>query len=313
MSARSVAPDSFSIPVRIEKLVVVGVGLIGGSCALALKRAGVVGTVVGIGRTAANLDEAQHLGVIDRARRLGEEWTHELRDADVVLVATPVAQYPALFAAIAQGIGTNTVVTDAGSTKQDVIHAARATFGERLGRFVPAHPVAGAANSGAGAAVATLFDGRTVITTPLAETDPEALQRVSALWQACGAHVVAAGPEEHDRIFAAISHLPHLLAFAYVDELAARPDATQMFAQAGSGFRDFTRIAGASPEMWRDIALANRVALQHELGQYRSALERLASALDARDGAALERIFSQSRAARRGWEAAFGDRNASEE
>ncbi len=298
---------------RIEKLAVVGVGLIGGSCALALKRAGAVGTVIGIGRTAANLDAALRLRVIDRALRVGDDWTGELRDADVVLVAAPVAQFPALFARIAEAAGPDAVVTDAGSTKQDVIHAARAAFGERIRRFVPAHPMAGADSSGAAAATATLYEGRTVITTPLAETDSGALQRVKALWQTCGARVVAFGADEHDRIFAAISHLPHLLAFAFVDALAARPESAQMFAHAGTGFRDFTRIAAASPEMWRDIALANRAALQDELGRYRSALAQLARALDAQDGAELERIFARSRAARRGWEAAFGDGHVSEE
>jgi prephenate dehydrogenase len=297
----------------IRKLVIVGVGLIGGSCALALKRAGAVGTVVGIGRTAANLEVALKAGVVDRALRLDEDWTAELRDADMVLVAAPVAQYPALFAAIAPAVGPKAVVTDAGSTKQDVIRAARVAFGERIARFVPAHPVAGAATSGAGAASATLYDGRTVITTPLVSTDLDAAERVDALWRACGARVLRIDPEAHDRIFAAVSHLPHLLAFAFVEQLAARPDAAELFAQAGTGFRDFTRIAAASPEMWRDIALANHEALQRELGEYRGALERLAAALDARDGVALERIFAHSSVARRRWEAIYGAGSASEE
>ena len=298
---------------RIDKLAVVGVGLIGGSCALALKRAGVVGTIVGIGRTAANLDDALRLGIIDRARRLSEDWAGELRGADVVLVAAPVAQYAALFAAIGRAVGDDAVVTDAGSTKQDVIDAARTAFGAGFRRFVPAHPVAGAAHSGASAVLATLYDGRTVITTPVAETDPEAVTRVNALWNACGARVVPMGPDEHDRIFATVSHLPHLLAFAYVDELAGRPEAEQMLAHAGTGFRDFTRIAAGSPEMWRDIALSNRTALQRELDDYRNALTRLTAALDARDGAALERIFARSRATRQAWESAYGDGGASEE
>jgi prephenate dehydrogenase len=291
--------------VHIDKLVVVGVGLIGGSCALALKRAAVVGTVVGVGRTQANLDDAVRLQVIDRGLRLDEAWVAELGDADVVLVAAPVAQCTELFRAIAPAIGPGTVVTDAGSTKQDVVAAARATFGDRLAQFVPAHPIAGSAHSGAGAAFAALYDGRTVITTALPETDPRALRRVTELWTACGAEVLALDPAQHDRIFAAVSHLPHLLAFAYLAELATRPDATQMLAQAGSGFRDFTRIAGGSPEMWRDIALANRDALQGELAAYRAALHRLATALEARDGAELIRIFGRSREARVRWDAKF--------
>ncbi len=174
---------------RIEKLVVVGVGLIGGSCALALRRANAVGTVVGVGRTAANLDDAMRLGIVDRARRLDEDWTRELHDADVVLVAAPVAQYPALFAAIAPALGAQTVVTDAGSTKQDVIAAARAAFGAALPRFVPGHPIAGTEHTGAAAAFATLFNGRNVILTPLPETAPAAVDRVAALWLASGARV----------------------------------------------------------------------------------------------------------------------------
>ena len=298
---------------RIDKLVIVGVGLIGGSCALALKRAGALGTVVGVGRTAANLADARRLGIIDRALQLDDDWTSELGDADVVLVATPVAQYPAVFAALAPAVGPDTVVTDAGSTKQDVIASAHSSFGRNISRFVPAHPVAGAARSGASAASAALYDGRTVLVTPLPATDPAALERVRALWVSCGARVDAIDAEAHDRIFAAISHLPHLLAFAYMDALAQRPDAAQVVAQAGTGFRDFTRIAAASPEMWRDIALANHGALRFELRQYREALEKLSVALDAGDGAALERIFARSQAARRQWEAAFGNNNAGEE
>jgi prephenate dehydrogenase len=299
--------------VRIAKLVVVGVGLIGGSCALALRRADAVGQVVGVGRTQANLNDAVRLSVIDRAWLLGDDWARELRDADTVLVAAPVAQYAELFRIIAPAIGSGTVVTDAGSTKQDVIEAARAAFGPRLPSFVPAHPIAGTARSGASAAHAALYDDRTVILTPVPETDPSALERVRALWQACGARVATLEAAQHDRIFAAVSHLPHLLAFAYVAELAARPDAAQLLAHGGSGFRDFTRIAGASPEMWRDIALANRVALREELGAYRSALETLAGALDSGDGAALEQVFARSRTARQAWEAVSGHRRESGE
>jgi prephenate dehydrogenase len=288
---------------RIEKLVVVGVGLIGGSCALALRRANAVGTIVGVGRTAANLDDATRLGVIDRARRLDEDWTGELGDADVVLVAAPVAQCPVLFAAIAPAIGPQTVVTDAGSTKQDVIAAARAAFGAALPRFVPGHPIAGTEHTGAAAAFATLFGGRNVILTPLPETAPAAVDRVAALWHASGARVTMLGPERHDAIFAAVSHLPHVLAFALVAELAARPDADAYFDHAASGFRDFTRIAGGSPEMWRDIALANRVALLAEIDRYQDALDAARTLIATGDAPALAALFERASAARRAWEA----------
>jgi len=288
---------------RIEKLVVVGVGLIGGSCALALKRANAVGTVVGIGRTAANLDDAMRLGIVDRALPLSDDWTGELQEADVVLVAAPVAQFPELFAAIAPAVGAQTVVTDAGSTKQDVIAAARATFGAALPRFVPGHPIAGTEHTGAAAAFATLFDGRNVILTPVSETKPAASDRVAAMWQAAGARVTTLAADRHDAIFAAVSHLPHVLAFALVAELAARPDADAYFDHAASGFRDFTRIAAGSPEMWRDIALANRAALLAEMDRYGEALNDARALIAAGDGQALAALFKRASVARRAWEA----------
>jgi prephenate dehydrogenase len=289
--------------VRIAKLVVVGVGLIGGSCALALKRVGAVGEVVGIGRTRSNLDAALARSVIDRACTLDDRWTRELSDADVVLVATPVAQFPALFASMAAAIGPATVVTDAGSTKQDVIAAARTAFGDALPRFVPGHPIAGTEHTGAAAAFASLFDGRNVVLTPLPETTRDATRRVASLWQTCGARVTTLEAARHDAVFAAVSHLPHVLAFALVAELAARPDAAAYFDHAASGFRDFTRIAAGSPEMWRDIALANRDALLAEIDRYGDALDRARTLVAAGDGKGLAALFQQASVARRAWEA----------
>jgi len=290
--------------VRIAKLVVVGVGLIGGSFALALRRAGAVGTVVGVGRGRGNLDVAKARGIVDRTYTLADDWTRELFDADVVLVAAPVAQYPSLFEAIAPAIGPRTVVTDAGSTKQDVVAAAAKAFGVRAERFVPAHPIAGTEHSGAAAAFPTLFRDRTTILTPGAHTASDAVAIVRAMWETCGARVSILDPAQHDRIFAAVSHLPHVLAFALVAELAARPDAADVFAHAASGFRDFTRIAGSSPEMWRDIALANRAALSDALRDYRTMLDRMAQAIERGDGVALEELFAQASDARRRWQAA---------
>jgi prephenate dehydrogenase len=286
----------------IQRLVVIGVGLIGGSCALALKATGAVREVVGVGRTRANLDEARTRGIVDRAYTLDEAWTGELGAADVVLVATPVGEIGPLLASIARHAGTATVVTDAGSTKQDVVAAARSAFGANLDRFVPAHPVAGTEHSGAAAAFATLFRDRTTVLTPLPETSPVAVGTVRSMWERCGARVIELDPAEHDRIFAAVSHLPHVLAFALVAQLAARPDAADLFAHAASGFRDFTRIAGSSPEMWRDIALANRSALSEAIANYRAMLDDVAAAIAAGDGAALERVFAQASLARRRWQ-----------
>ena len=299
---------SLATPTRQEptvgRLVVVGVGLIGASFALALKAAGQVREVVGVGRGQPNLDDALRLGVIDRGVTLGGDWTRELAGADVVLLATPVAQYPELLRTIAPQVGTATILTDAGSTKQDVIAAARAALGPAFARFVPAHPIAGTEHSGAAAAFATLFRDRNVVLTPVAETDPRAVARVGALWTSCGARLRTLAPAVHDRVFAAVSHLPHVLAFALVDAFADRPDSEEIFRFAASGFRDFTRIAASSPEMWRDIALANRDALLAEIAAYRAQLDRVTALLEARDGAALAAVFDHARAARRAWEAA---------
>lgn len=281
--------------------MVIGVGLIGGSVALALKARRQVGEVVGVGRSRANLATALESNVIDRGLTLEEPWTRELADADIVLLATPVAQFPQLLAAMAAALGKRTVVTDAGSTKQDVVNAAVAHLGSALPRFVPAHPIAGTENSGAGAAFASLYEGRDTIVTPLPLTDPQALASVHALWELCGARVLSLAPAVHDRIFAAVSHLPHLVASVYMAELAGRSDAGTTLGLAGTGFRDFTRIAAASPEMWRDITLANRDALLDELNALGKALESIRSSLQSSDRGAIERLFCAASEARRAW------------
>lgn len=291
-------------PAPVAKLVVLGVGLIGGSFALALRAAGRVGQVVGVGRGEANLATAVELGIVDRYRLLADDWPDELATADLVVIAAPVAQYPSLFAAMAGRLGTATLVTDAGSTKQDVIAAARVLPAAEFARFVPAHPIAGTEHSGAVAAFATLFTDRNVVLAPVADTDPAAVARVGALWECCGARLRSLSPAAHDRVFAAVSHLPHLLAFALVDAFAARPDRDDIFRFAASGFRDFTRIAASSPEMWRDIALANRPALLDEIAAFRAQLDRVTAMLEAADGAALAAVFERARTARRAWGAA---------
>jgi prephenate dehydrogenase len=291
-------------PQRIDRLVVIGVGLIGGSFALALKAAGSIGTVTGVGRGQSNLEEAVKLGIIDRFATLDGNWLADVAVADVVMLATPVAQYPALFHAMAPRLHPHTIVTDAGSTKQDVIAAARAELGRALPRFVPGHPIAGTERSGAAAAFSTLYVDRNVVLTPASETDPLAVATVAAAWEACGGRVRAMDAATHDRILAAVSHLPHLLSFTLVDEIAARQNAEELLRFAAGGFRDFTRIAASSPEMWRDIALANRAALGAEIASFRAHLDRVAAMIEAGDGKALERVFANARMARRGWETA---------
>jgi prephenate dehydrogenase len=279
------------------KLVIFGVGLIGGSVALALRKAGAVRHIVGVDRNNEMLEDALRLGVIDTAAHGADCVT----DADIVLLAAPVAQMGPLMTAIAPYLSPGTIVTDAGSAKTAIIDAARANLGEYLPRFVPGHPIAGTEKNGVTAASAHLYQGCTTVLTPLAETDETALEAVRTLWQLCGARVSTMPAETHDRIFAAVSHLPHLLAFALVDEIALRPNAEQLFGFAASGFRDFTRIAGSSPEMWRDICLANRSALLAELDAYLAQLSRLREIVAAGDGAALEMLFKNASEARNTW------------
>jgi prephenate dehydrogenase len=280
------------------KVVIFGVGLIGGSFALALKAAEQVEEVVGFGRSLATLTQALDLGIIDR---VGANAGQEVADADLVLIATPVGQMPEIMERIAPYLGPETVVTDGGSTKSDVATVARSAFGERIGQFVPAHPIAGAENSGAAAARADLYREKKVVLTPLSENPVLNVARVRSAWEWCGALIHELRPEEHDRIFAAVSHLPHLLSFALVHELALRENRDLLFSFAASGFRDFTRIAASHPEMWRDICLANRAALLEELDRYRSQLDELHVVLQRGDGAALEKTFDIARTARRDW------------
>ena len=281
----------------IDTLVVTGVGLIGGSFALALKAAGQVRHVIGVGRGRANLEDALRLGLIDEIGEAADAYAR----ADFILVATPVGQMARVFAAIAPVLKPGAVVTDGGSTKCDVVALARTAFGARIGQFVPAHPIAGAELNGASAARAELYRGKKLVLAALPETDPAAAARVASAWQACGARVFPMSPEMHDKTFAAVSHLPHVLAFALVDEIARKPHADLLFQYAASGFRDFTRIAGGSPEMWRDISLANRSALLTEIDEYAARLADVRAMIDSSDSAALDAVFSNARDARRAW------------
>ncbi|HRH80362.1 MAG TPA: prephenate dehydrogenase/arogenate dehydrogenase family protein [Thiobacillaceae bacterium] len=282
----------------IRRLAVIGVGLIGGSLALALRRKGMVKEVVGCGRGRANLEQAEHLGIIDR---IADTPAEAVIGADMVFVAVPVGAMPALFAAIAPVLEPDGIVTDAGSTKSDVVEAARRHLGERVGRFVPAHPIAGAEKSGARAARPELFKDKHLIITPLADNAPADIKQVRTMWQACGAQVEEMPPEVHDRVFAAVSHLPHLAAFALMEELAGREEADVFFRYAGSGFRDFTRIAGSHPEMWRDIALANHLAVLAELDLYIDKLKAIRGLIERADGPSLEELFARARGAREQW------------
>lgn len=282
----------------LGRLVVVGVGLIGGSFAAALRRAGSVGDIVGMGRSADSTREALELGLIDRAE---SDWAKALDGADLVMLAMPVGQMDEVMRQMLPHLPPHTVVTDAGSTKGDVVAAARRHFASRIGQFVPGHPIAGAEKSGPPAARADLYERRRVVLTPLPENGAAAVALVRAAWLACGALVSETTPEHHDRWLAAVSHLPHLLSFALVSELAGRPNAQEIFDLAGGGFRDFTRIAASHPEMWRDIFFANRDALLAELSAYESELARYRALIESGDAAALERLIGKAREARTAW------------
>jgi len=259
---------------RIEKLVVVGVGLIGGSFALALKEAGAVGRVIGVGRGGRNIRRALDLKIIDAAGALDEA---TFADADLALLAVPVGQMRPVMRAVAPLLGEKTVVSDAGSTKEDVVGLARREL------------------------KAALYRGRRVVLTPLEGTEPGALALVRSAWESCGASVSELPPKEHDQVLAAVSHLPHVLAYALVDQVARHKNAKQLFSFAAGGFRDFTRIAASHPEMWRDICLANKKALLVELERYVGELERVKRMLERGDAKALEALFSGARGARERW------------
>ena len=286
-------------------------GLIGGSVALALKSNNVglalkkaqglnvvAPLIVGVGRTQESLKEALNLSVIDTL----ETNIHKAcSDADLILIAAPVAQTASILQSIKPHLNKQTIITDAGSTKSDVLACAKEILGEQFSQFVGGHPIAGAEKSGVTAAKEDLFLGKNVVLTPTTETNIHAVAGVAQFWKTCGANVSEMSAEDHDCIFAAVSHLPHLLAFALVDEIASRPNAEQLFNFAASGFRDFTRIAGSHPEMWRDICLANKSALLSELTAYQDELDQLKQLLEHKDGAALQALFERASMARNNW------------
>lgn len=282
---------------HFSRVVIVGVGLIGGSLARALKRAGVVGEVVGVGRSPASLERALALGVIDRAAPLEQA----AQGASMIVLCAPVAQTFALLHALEPHLQPGTIVTDAGSTKSDVIMAAKTALGDKVAQFVPAHPIAGRELNGVEAALDDLYDGKKVVLCPLQENSRADVAAVRAMWETAGGVCEIMSAVQHDAVFAAVSHLPHLLSYALVAQVANAEDAALKLACAGGGFRDFTRIAASSPEMWRDICLANREALLRELNTYQSVLAHLKAQIEAGNGDALERAFARASQARLQW------------
>lgn len=274
-----------------EQITIVGVGLIGGSFALALRQAGVKAQFVGHGRSEATLQRACELGIIDR---YSTSLAEAVAGSDVVLLAIPVGASDAVFSGLAGSVAADTVITDAGSVKQSVIESARRLL-PSPGRFVPAHPIAGTEYSGVDAGFATLYQGKKLIITPLPETSDAAIRKVTGLWQKTGAIVENMDPLLHDEIFAATSHLPHLLAFALVETLCRMDKDDGLLRYAAGGFSDFTRIASSDPVMWRDICLHNRESILLAIGGMQDGLSALIDAIKHEDGEKLQQIFQTAK------------------
>jgi prephenate dehydrogenase len=282
-----------------NQLGVIGCGLMGGSFALALKRAGLVKQVVGYSKSPSTTELAKRMGVIDVA---AESALLAISGSDLVLVAVPVAATEATFNTLRHGIKDGMLVMDVGSTKRDVVDTARRVLREKVGHFVPAHPIAGSEQAGVAHADATLYANRQVILTPLVQTQPELLQKATDVWTAIGAQVLRMTPENHDAAFAAVSHLPHLLAFAYFSAIANQPAGRDFLSLAGPGFRDFTRIAASDPTVWRDILMSNREEVLKQAQRFRFALDALEHVMAAGNSQALEDLVRTASDARGVWQ-----------
>jgi len=297
MSPAHVLESSVGAAPAVPVLAVIGVGLIGGSFAAALRRSGQAGRILGVSRRPDTLDQALRLGLIDEAASL----ERAAAEADLILLAIPIRGMSAALSAMRDALHPGAILTDGGSTKREVIAAARAALGKRIGQFVPGHPIAGSEAAGPSAADPDLYVGRNVILTPLAENSESAIARVANVWKHCGARVQCLPADQHDAVLGSVSHLPHWLASLYMLHVAQADDADLRLALAGRGFRDFTRIAAGSPEVWRDIFLSNRAAMLDELRALRGVLDRAEQVLQAGDGDALYALLDQAAATRRGW------------
>ncbi|MCP4488887.1 MAG: prephenate dehydrogenase/arogenate dehydrogenase family protein [Gammaproteobacteria bacterium] len=279
----------------IERLVIIGVGLIGGSLSLALKQAGKVGQVIGCGRNLQNLQKGVELGIIDSFE---ESVTKAVELADVIVVAVPLGAMQTVFNQIKDSINKDAVITDVGSAKASVVEVARAALGNKFAQFVPGHPIAGTEKSGVKAGFASLYQNRRVILTPLAETSQLAIQKIDGMWQDCGASIEYLSVEHHDKVLAATSHLPHMLAYALVNYLSNLNDHDEIFRYAAGGFRDFTRIASSDPVMWRDVCISNGEALLTFIDGYKAELDMISAAIQANDADALLALFGKAKSER---------------
>jgi len=282
-----------------NQLGVIGCGLMGGSFALALKRAGLVKRVIGYSKSPSTTERAKKMGVIDDT---AESALLAVSGSDIVLMAVPVSASEATFKAIRHMVEPNVLFMDVGSTKRDVVDAARRVLKERVSSFVPAHPIAGKEVSGVSHADASLYAGRQVIITPLPQTSPELVQKATDVWSAIGAQVLRMTPENHDAAFAAVSHLPHLLAFAFFSSVAKQPAGRDFLSLAGPGFRDFTRIAASDPQVWRDILMSNREEILKQSMRFRHTLDALEHVMKSGNVEALEDLIRNASDARANWQ-----------
>jgi prephenate dehydrogenase len=281
--------------ILFNKVCIIGVGLIGGSLARAMRKAGICKTITGTGRSVAHLERAVELGVIDSySMGLAEAAS----DAGLVVIATPVGAMSTILPALAGIVSSDTVITDVGSTKRHLTEIARGALGSGMANFVPGHPIAGTECNGVEASVADLFDQHVVILTPTDETDSTMTAIIRTMWERVGARVVEMTPAHHDAVLAATSHLPHVLAFALVDSLARMDDKQEIFEFVAGGFRDFTRIASSDPVMWRDICLENSASILDVLGTFNNDLARLAEAIRNHDADSIMEIFQRAKTAR---------------
>jgi prephenate dehydrogenase len=286
-----------------NQLGVIGCGLMGGSFALALKRAGLVKRVIGYSKSPSTTELARRMGVIDTA---AESALLAVAGSDIVLIAVPVSATESTFKAIRHLMEPNVLFMDVGSTKRDVVDTARRVLRERIGTFVPAHPIAGKESAGVQHADANMYEGRQVILTPLPQTTPALVQRATDVWSAIGSQVLKMSPENHDAAFAAVSHLPHLLAFAYFNAIANQTSGRDYLSLAGPGFRDFTRIAASDPAIWRDILVANREEVLRQIGRFRVSLESFEQALRSGNAQAAEDLIRNASVGRASWQIGGG-------
>ncbi len=293
----AISTEAVAATPLVPVLAVIGVGLIGGSFAAALRNHAAVGRILGVGRQPSSLVQARDLGLIDDIASLRQA----AEEADLIFLAMPVGAMESTLSSLKPFLRPNTLITDAGSTKANVVAAARAVLGDRVGQFIPGHPIAGAETTGPEAAQADLYHGRTVVLTPLEENAAADKAYLTRVWERCGARVMAMDAEVHDTVLASVSHVPHFLSSVFMWQVASADDSDLRMALAGSGFRDFTRIAAGSPEVWRDIFLANKTAVLAEIQEVKAALSRAEQALQDGDATELQDFLEHAALARRFW------------